>query len=272
MKYFIFIATLVVFYTSCNKDTANESSPADASIAKYLFDAVKEEVDLQLNQQGNLNGFKEENDGSRGGCATVTVAPQGNIFPKTVTMVFPENCTTFAGAKIEGTVTITISGKVRQVGTTASFTLKDFRYKSYIISGDYAVTFNGALSHTTVITNGKVVTPDDKTITYTATNVAIQTDGIATTFKTNPTTFLQDDAYSVTTSANGINSKGNTFTINTLSPLTFKVACQWVTSGVIEIVEESIPMVTAALDYGNGICDNKADLNFNGNTRSISLP
>ncbi|MEZ4910717.1 MAG: hypothetical protein R2774_07620 [Saprospiraceae bacterium] len=272
MKYHVFAIIAILFYTSCNKETANEPAPADASVAKYLFDAVKEEVDLQLNQQSNLNGFVDDIDGSRGGCASVTVAPQGITFPKVVTIVFPENCSTYAGALAEGTVTITINGRVREAGTITTFSLRDFKYKSYIISGDYQVTFNGALSHTTVITNGKVVTPEGKTITYAATNVAIQTDGSSTTFKTNPTSFFQDDVYSVTTSASGSNTNDNAFKINTSSPLTYKVACQWITSGIIEIVEESQPKITATLDYGDDACDNKADLTFNGISKSITLP
>ncbi len=176
MKTLFFKLFIVLSLFSCRKDENNDVAPGDASIAKYLFDAVKDEVDQQLNIQGSLNGFKDTDAGPRGGCATVSISPQGNTFPKTVTISFPQNCKTFAGADIEGTVSINISGRIRESGTTAVFTLKDFKYKKYALSGNYRITFNGGLAHTTVISDGKVITSDGKTITYAATNNATQTD------------------------------------------------------------------------------------------------
>jgi hypothetical protein len=272
MKNVFLILTMVIFLISCNKEDNNEPAPADAAIAKYLFDATKDEVDQQLNQQGSLNGLKDISSGPRTGCASVAIAPSGNIFPKTVTIVFPPNCKTFAGASIEGTVTINISGKVRDAGTSVSFALSNFKYKDYIISGNYNITINNAFSHTTVITDGKVTTPDNKTITYTTTNNSTQIEGISTTFKTNPTTFLQDDAYSISTTSSGINSKGNAYAVSTEIPLIYRIDCQWIISGKINISEESRPKITAAIDYGDGTCDNKAILTVNNTTKEILLP
>jgi hypothetical protein len=276
MKYIILnfsLFALIFLLISCNRDdTNNEPKLADAPTAKYLFDAIKDEVDQQLNFQESLNGFKADNSGVRGGCANVTIAPQGNTFPKTVTIVFPQNCTTFAGASIEGTIIVTISGKVREAGTTAKFSLSDFKYKSFTISGDYFVEINSPVSHTTKISNGKIVTTDGKIITYSATNSATQTAGTNTTFRTNPSNFMQDDVYAISTSSQGINSNGNAFSVSTDDVLIYKVACQWVTSGKLTVVEESRPKVTASLDYGDGICDNKAMLTFNKVTLDIELP
>ena len=264
------IIVLCIF--SCRKDENNYVAPGDASIVKYLFDAIKDEVDQQLNIQGSLNGFKDEYAGPRGGCAAVTISPQGNTFPKTVTISFPQNCKTFAGADIVGTVSVNISGRIRESGTTAVFTLKEFKYKKYVVSGNYRITFNGGLAHITVISDGKVITSEGKTIFYSATNNATQTEGTTTTFKTNPTTFLQDDVYSITTTSQGINTKGNTFTVTTDQALIYKVACQWITAGKIKIIEDTRPKLTASLDYGDEFCDNKAILTFNNKSVEILLP
>ena len=272
MKNVFLLLTIVLFLFSCNKEDSNEPAPADAAIAKYLFDATKDEVDQQLNQQGNLNGLKDISSGPRTGCATVAIAPSGNVFPKTVTIVFPPNCTTYAGASIEGTVIINITGKNRDAGTSLSFALSNFKYKNYIISGNYNITINSSVSHTTVITDGKVTTPDGKTITYTTTNNSTQIEGMNTTFKTNPTNFLQDDAYSINTTSSGINSKGNSYTVNTDTPLIYRIDCQWIISGKINISEDSRPKITASIDYGDGTCDNKAILTVNNTTKEILLP
>lgn len=271
MRFLMIVVVTAFLFTSCKKDELSEPAPADASIAKYVVDGIKEEIDHQLNLEGSLNGFTD-GDGPRGGCAIVSISPVGNVFPKTVTITFPQNCTTYAGASIEGTVTLFISGKVREAGTTIDFTLKDFKYKSFEFSGKYHVVFNGGLSHTTAITDGVIVNSDGKTITYSATNNSTQTEGMATTYKTNPTTFLHDDVYEISTTGSGINTKGNNYTIQSKSPLMLKISCQWLTSGIIEITEDATPSIKATLDYGDNVCDNQAVLTFNNLSRTITLP
>ena len=271
---FIFIL-FVLGFTSCRKDNTDDSGyiPGEAPIAKHLFDAAKDEIDQQLNLQSSLNGFTNNSESKpRGGCATVSITPAGNVFPKIVTIVFPPGCQTFAGADIEGTVVINISGRVREIGSIATFTLNGFNYKNYVLSGNYLITFLGPNSHKTIISNAQIVTPEGKVITYTATNSAIQTSGTNTTFKTNPFTFLQDDVYEIMSTSSGINSKGHNFTLITEKPIIYSVACQWIISGKINITEDSRPNITTALDYGDGVCDNKAELIINNFSTIINLP
>lgn len=273
---FIFIGIMLtnLLFVSCRKDdTSDDSGQSEVSVAKNLFDAVRDEVDQQLNLQGTLNGFRdEEYQKVRGGCASISIAPTGTTFPKTITIIFPQGCNTYAGAAVAGTIVINLTGRVRENGTVASFTLADFKYKNFLLSGNYVMTFTGQYSHTTVITDGKVVTPESKVITYTAINTAIQTDGQSTTFKTNPLTFLLDDVYSITTNSEVLNTRGNKFTLSTDEPLIYKVTCQWTTAGKINIREISRPNINVSLDFGDGTCDNKALLKINQLTREITLP
>ena len=263
------VASILIF--SCSKEEINEPAPADASIVKYVLESISEEVNFYLNQEGSLNGFADI-DGTRGGCASVRISPLGNVFPKVVTIVFPQNCTTYAGAAIEGTVSLAISGRIRDVGTTVDFALTDFKYKTFSCSGNYHIVFDGALSHTTNISFGKIVNATGQTITYSAINTSSQIEGTSTTFRTNPLTFLFDDVYEITTQGEGINTMGNAFTIQTQEPLRYSVGCQWLTSGVIEIIEASKPTVNATIDYGNDTCDNKATLSYNNFVKIITLP
>jgi hypothetical protein len=269
------LLSVTLLFSSCAKnDLVDEGrAPGEAAVAKYLFDAARDEIDQQLNFQSVLNGFHENNiGGDRSGCATVSIFPVGQAFPKVVTIMFPKDCRTFAGAEIEGTVMVNISGRIRETGTQASFTLKDFKYKKYSLSGNYLVTFTGTNAHRTEITDGKVITPDTRIITYQATNTAVQTAGLNTTFKSHPATFLQDDEFVISTVSSGINSKGNKFEMNSETPLTWKFACQWITSGKMMIKEESRPVINALLDYGDGMCDNKAILTINNFVTTITLP
>lgn len=275
IKLFLGVVVIIMCLTSCRKDNDSESGFAsgEGSVAKYLFDAVKDEVDQQLNLQGNLNGIRDDKTAEpRGGCATVSISPLGIVFPKVVNITFPQGCKTFAGAEIEGTIVININGKVRENGSIATFSLNNFLYKGYKLSGDYVVTFTGINSHTTVINNGKIITPDNRIISYSASNSAAQIEGMLTTFKTHPFTFLQDDVYEITSESMGINSKGHHFSMATTGPLVYRVDCQWITSGTISITEAIRPNVKISFDYGDGICDNKAQLTINNTSTTITLP
>ena len=269
------LVSVSILLSSCAKNEPIEEgrAPGEAAVAKYLFDAARDEIDQQLNFQSVLNGFNENNiGGDRSGCAEVSIFPVGQVFPKVVTITFPKNCRTFAGAEIEGTVMINISGRIRETGTQAGFTLKDFKYKKYSLSGNYLVTFTGINAHRTEITDGKLTTPDNRIITYQATNTAVQTAGLITTLKSHPATFLQDDEFVISTISSGVNSKGNKFEMNSEIPLTWKFACQWIISGKMMIKEESNPVINALLDYGDGSCDNKAILTINNFVTTITLP
>jgi hypothetical protein len=268
------ILPAVFFLSSCKKDEIpqDRSAPGDAVLSQYLFNSVRDEVDQQINRQAPLNGIQQQDSGDRSGCATVSIAPAGNVFPKTVIITFPDGCTTLAGAQIKGTIQLTISGRVRETGTTASFKLNNFEYKNHRISGDYTITFTDAFTHRTEVNNGTVITPDGRNIQFNSVSVATQMEGRETTFRTNPLTFLLDDAYQVTTTSWGRNSRGNEFLINPVTPLEYRILCQWITKGIITIQEGANIGFIATLDYGDGTCDNKATLTIGNTVREIRLP
>lgn len=278
MKIYRLAVTLASFFlvvvTSCRKEELSETktAPGEAALSQYLFNSIKDEVDQEISRLAVLNGLISEENGDRNGCVTASINPLGNIFPKTVTLTYPDGCTTIAGATIKGNIQLIISGRVRENGTTVTFNLNKFEYKDHHISGEYKIIFTGPFSHRTEIKNGLISTPDNRIIKFNSINTASQIDGKETTFRTHPLTFLFDDAYQITTTSWGTNSKGTDFTINTVTPLEYKILCQWITSGVLSISEQLNPIFTVVIDYGDGNCDNKAMMRFNDREILIQLP
>ena len=57
-----------------------------------------------------------------------------------------------------------------------------------------------------------------------------------------------------------------------VTPLEYRITCQWITKGMLNIQEEGSPEFTALLDYGDGTCDNKAILTIGNLVRELRLP
>lgn len=84
-----------------------------------------------------------------------------------------------------------------------------------------------------------------------------------------------DDVYTITgNSTTTFNNNHLVIKLNTESPLVKKVACPWISNGILKI---KINDRVFLLDYGapnNGDCDNKALLTWNNgnNSRIVTLP
>jgi hypothetical protein len=79
---------------------------------------------------------------------------------------------------------------------------------------------------------------------------------------------LIDDEYTITGNGSGINRKGNAYTLTIQNPLIVKMACKYITQGIIEFVNSK---KTLEIDYGNGSCDDDATITINGVTYNIKL-
>ena len=82
-----------------------------------------------------------------------------------------------------------------------------------------------------------------------------------------------DDVYSITGSASGTTSNGNTFSSVITSPVIRKmlIGCRrHFVQGKLEHTPGG--KATRYIDFGNGACDDQATVIINGNTYTINLP
>jgi hypothetical protein len=78
-----------------------------------------------------------------------------------------------------------------------------------------------------------------------------------------------DDIFSITGGGRGENSRGKSWGHEVIEPLIKKFTCRWISKGVLRIRFNN---TNGLLNFGDGRCDNKAELAVNGNVRIITLP
>ena len=149
-------------------------------------------------------------------------------------------------------------------------TVRDFYLNRKHIEGSKTVSNlseNGNIKFTVEVVGGKVTFPSGRGYTYNGLKYVKQIEG-------GQTRIVRDDVYSIETRSKTEFNNGITVNLNTESPLIKKVACPWISDGLLKIKINSRILF---LNYGapnNGDCDDKALLTWdNGNKhRLITLP
>ncbi len=80
-----------------------------------------------------------------------------------------------------------------------------------------------------------------------------------------------DDEYKIWGTASGVTRSGKIFNVNVkeTTPLHIKLNCKWIVSGILEITPQG--KTTRIVDYGNGNCDQYANVTINGTSFQIVL-
>jgi hypothetical protein len=162
------------------------------------------------------------------------------------------------------------SRQVKQKSTNVTVTFQNFTYKGYTLNGTYLVTYTSTTGFTAQVTNGKIVTPDAKTITYQANFNIVQTEGMATTYLKNGEAGILDDVYSITGNGSGTDQTGKNYVVTITTALIKKLNCEWISSGVVDL--KITGEATKKLDFGAGTCDDMAILTIGRLSTSVTLP
>ena len=135
---------------------------------------------------------------------------------------------------------------------------------------------NDIISFKSTTTEGVITTPDGETITWNAEITRSWVEGSETGFFTKDSAdkFLGingilDDVYELTGSADGTDRQGQSYSVLITTALRVQFDCRWITEGVLELQPEDLALRT--LDYGDGVCDNKAVLTIRKKTYDITL-
>lgn len=117
-----------------------------------------------------------------------------------------------------------------------------------------------------IVDNGSIILADEAgTITWLATRTRTVVEGSDTRFK-------MDDVVEITGTSSGSDSEGNTFSSEITTPLVriHEIGChRHPVSGVVEILRS--PDTVISIDFGDGTCDNLAEVTTNGVTEIIEL-
>ena len=288
-KLTVFLAafTFVIVLYSCQKESsqvATETAVTEEEAATYSDESTQTEASFDDVEDVSMTAAEEEVGSPTGrgiptfdelrlrigSCATITVSPNDSTYPKTVTIDFGTGCVCADGKFRSGAVIVFLTGPIRRPGSVMTITLRDFYLNRKHIEGTKTVSNlseNSNIKFTVEVVGGKVTFPSGRGYTYNGLKYVKQIEG-------GQTRIVRDDVYSIETRSKTEFNNGITVNLNTESPLIKKVACPWISDGLLKIKINSRILF---LNYGapnNGDCDDKALLTWdNGNKhRLITLP
>jgi hypothetical protein len=272
----ILISASLLIY-SCQKSTGKATAldeggfSEDNAKAEQIYNDVQNIADeaAATNAVGSLKGGVNENT-ILSGCATVSHDTVS--VPHTLTIDFgATNCLCADGRYRYGKIIISYLGHYADSGSSHSITFNNYHVNNNWVQGTKSVTNMG---HDTsghlyfnVVVNGSLTLANGGVRSWTCNRTRTWIAGDTTMTRL-------DDVYQIFGTSTLSKPNGDSFTANITTPLLIAHNCQWIKSGVIQIV----PAITNTnqniriINYGNGTCDNQATLTINGQTIAITLP
>lgn len=279
-------ACLSLTLNACSKADDNGKMDPDPELtlaaveadteAEILYDdafnsAVSADESVAYGGGGGM--FQYRSDGQIGplaGCYTIDIQTTEGDFPVTVTIDFgSEPCEGADGRSRRGRFTIVYSGHLLLPGSTATTQFDNYYVNGTKVEGTHVVknTSSGnQFSFETKITNGKLTRANGSLTNWNRTRTFTLTSGA--------TTPLQplDDVYTITSNGSGSLTAGSLtaeWTSTTRTPLTRAIDCNWIGSGVQDLERNGGKKLS--IEFGNGTCDNRANIVVNGVSREITL-
>lgn len=284
------VLSLALFTYSCKKEAAQDSPAiSETEATEYSTESMEAEGsydDLQdismtaADEEGLISAGKPSgNTADRpfpfvklrlriGAKAVITVTPDDNTYPKTVTIDFGNGEICPDGKFRKGKIVMHFTGPIRRPGSVLTITLVDFQVGRAKIEGTKVITNlseNGNIKFSVQVTGGKVTFPNGRGYTHERLKYVKQIEG-------GDTDDILDDVYSIEGRSETKFNNGVVITLNTETALIKKVICPWINAGTLKIKVNNREFL---LDYAypnNGDCDNKALLTWESKQRIIVLP
>ena len=262
-------------FSSCRKRDQEEvdkdtSGAADQSLASSSVNDLTSISD-EAARTYTVSSFKTtETNAILSSCATITYDTL--LAAKTITVNFgTTNCLGNDGRYRRGIITIAFTGKYRDSLTLITVTPVGYFVNDNQITGTKTIKNKGHNASNNLVyeitANINVIKANNGgTISWQSARQREWTGG-------ENTLIWSDDVYSITGSASGTTSNGNTFSSVITSPLIRKmlIGCRrHFVQGKLEHTPGG--KATRYIDFGNGACDDQATVTINGNTYTINLP
>jgi hypothetical protein len=262
-------ALLLLTLNACKKDDDVVLSEQD--MVKLATQTMKSQQSfgtafgIATRGAAEVDGFTSDNPEIRSSCAKITVTPNDlRTWPKTVVVDFGTGCTDVDGKSKSGKVTMNV-GKIWEANSIITL-----QYDNYVEDG---VKLEGKFSFANNSTNTgaifqlkadkvKITDPNGESWTWTGVHNFVQTKGQPSWWD------WSDDVYDITGNIDVLFPNGETVTWNIDTPLVKANNCFWASKGVGVL---KLNGTDIKVDYGNGGCDNSADLILNGKTFKITL-
>ena len=209
-------------------------------------------------------------------CFTITTTHLSTTspFPVRIVLDFGAGCLGRDGHYRSGKIITTYTNRLLIPDAKATTTFENFYFDSVHVEGVHEITNIGTLTELklrVVVEGAKLTKPNGNYTEWTSRKTITRIEG-------NLTPLPGDDIFKIEGFANGKVKRGNilvAWNTEIVEPLIKKFNCRWIVKGKLRVARLNLstnsPWI-ALIDYGNGICDNKAHLTINGVTVEISLP
>ncbi|QLE00201.1 hypothetical protein HX109_00970 [Galbibacter sp. BG1] len=263
--------------SSCSNDSDEETiseedlnvaliTSEDDALATEEFSSITEFVLDEASYINTANKYTQKSE-NLPACVTVTYTGESN----TLLIDFgTEGCEGNDGLTRKGIIKVVFSKELRTPGAHAKISLENYMVEGFAITGSKSITnvteTEGMESFNIAVSDASITGPNGRTRNWNSDYTLTRIEGAETV---RP----YDNIYETTGSASGIDRNGNSFTRTITVPLIKdrKIGClRNYVSGEVTI-ENSAASSPFIIDFGDGTCDRRATVTYNGNTREIFL-
>lgn len=266
---------LVALMVSCDNNDEN-STNASMSKSDMTNNAKLDEISDDVSNIADDQFIEQSNSGRMTGdvlkylpdCAKVETVVEGNVWTRTIDFG-TEGCALKNGNVLKGKIIISGSTDFSQLMKVVTCTLENFYHNNAMVTGTKTFTWELKATENLQTTHPVCTMEEDLTVTKLS-NVALKITGSRVREMTEgfDTPKVWTDNVFMITGNRVVASPKTTVTAEITSALILRMNCNNIVSGVITFVKNG---KTAVLDYGDGICDNKATITIDGKVDDILL-
>lgn len=264
LKASIYFVALSFVLASCTKFRDNKeplSAEENALGESTFFDAFRIAVNESAFYAGSVSNIDS--------CGTFTLQTTVGNYPVLITRDYgTNNCVQTYNFTRRGKIGVQLSGSLEVEGSRADVSFDKFYCNDYLVEGNLVIVNLGvtdsATNYSFTVTDGKITNPDNKIVSWNATYNLKRIEGELSN------TFIWDDKYNLTGTANGTNNEGRNFETTIKEALSFELICRWPSNGVSEVAIDELK--TSTINYGDGFnCDNAAKVEIGKRTYDATL-
>ena len=254
------LLVLVFILSSCDhEDLTNNELLDESTFVENVLETVVEDSELASSETSIATGRFGFGGGT---CLTRTIEGSDSDYPMIITLDYGTSCESSGeGIITSGKIIITITGDLKESGTSKTIVFEEFYVNGYQISGVITHSRESGNTYRVVVDQGQITSPDGEIATYESTRTRTQVSGLDTDTK-------EDDVFEITGSSSGVGFDGTVYTKEIVQPLVKRADCRWIVQGFIE---KSSGDNNTTYDFGDGTCDNLALLTENGETEEIEM-
>lgn len=272
--YPLYLLILIVFTISAckKKETVTETIDSTAELMTAI-DQSRGEGESNMIQTMSKGGLDRRLSAKTSGldsldipdCATETFDTLS--VPRVYEIDFGTvDCPCWDGKNRRGKIRTTWTGGISDSGTVITTTAIDFYLNNVAwnythIERNIGLSPLGHPMRQVEVTDCKIFGADG-TVEYYANRTIEHTKG------RNTPDNLSDDEFLIRGETNGKDRKGNSFSSIILKPLKFNNDCRFISAGSIELTRNQ---EKRRLEYGEGVCDNKAKMYIKGDAFDYEL-